>query len=91
MSYFNQKRQTKKAYQPELLELKTQGFEINQTLLQESSIRNNTLTTEQLRDLGVRNRIIRACSIPSVIRWNNCLIWHLGRNSWKVYEEKQVN
>ena len=80
-----------KAYQPELLELKPQGFEINQAILQKFSTQKNSLTTKQLQGLGVCDRVRRACPIQCVIPWNNCLIWHLGRNSWKVYEERQVN
>lgn len=91
MKYFNKNTQNYEAYQPELLELRSQGFEVKQTLLQKSSIQKKTLTTKQLQGLGVCDRVIRACPIQNVIPWNNCLIWHQGRNIWKIYEEKKVN
>jgi len=91
MENFSTQKQSRhrKLYQPELVKLGEYGFEVNERLLNKSSIKGNTLTTEQLQEqLGVSHDVLRACRIGTVLPLNAYLIWHQGRNNWKVYEEK---
>lgn len=47
------------------------------------------LKTKQLQEhLGVSDDFIRRCHMGEVRPWKAYLIWHQGRDAWKVYEEK---
>jgi hypothetical protein len=61
----------------------------NDLQLSNTSAKRNTLTTKQLQEhLGVSHDLLRTCPMGAVLPLNAYLIWHLGRDSWKVYEEK---
>ncbi|MFP4119612.1 hypothetical protein [Coleofasciculus sp.] len=59
--------------------------------LSQASTKQNNLTTKQLqKHLGVSQDVLRTCPMGTVLSLNTYLIWHQGRDSWKLYEEKLV-
>lgn len=63
----------------------------NKLQLSKASTRRNSLTTKQLQEhLDVSHDVLRTCPIGAVLHLNAYLIWHQGRDSWKLYEEKLV-
>ena len=61
----------------------------NELQFSKASTKKKTLTTKQLQEhLGVSDDVLRTCPMGAVLPLNAYLIWHQGRNCWKVYEEK---
>lgn len=78
--------------QPLLFTPGQQGWktpEPNKLLLPKGFSRENILTTREVEEcLGVPSKELRKCPITAILAWNNYdnLIWHRGRDSWKLYE-----
>jgi len=80
--------------QPLLFRPGQQGWKTpkpDQRLLPKAFTNKKTLTTKQLQEyLGISYDVLRNCPMGAVRLLNTYLIWHQGRDSWKVYEEKLV-
>ncbi len=88
------KKQGCEFHEPLLFTPGQQGWktpEPNKLLLPKAFRRENILTTREMEELlGVSSKDLRQCPTRAILGWNDYayLIWHKGRNSWKVYEEK---
>lgn len=56
---------------------------------QSFSAKSNTMTTEEIqKSFDISPKFLRTCPIGAILPWKAYLIWHRGRDAWKVYEEK---
>lgn len=54
----------------------------------QKSLLKDKLTTEELQQfLNIPYKIIGKCPIGKVIPWGCYLIWHQGRDKWRVYQQ----
>ena len=56
--------------------------------LKPKSLRKDKLTTEELQKLfNIPEKIVRKCPVGKAIPWGCYLIWHQGRDKWRVYQQ----
>ncbi|AFY84412.1 hypothetical protein [Oscillatoria acuminata] len=92
MIKINHSRQSKNSQAPQTLPLLKPGSlgwvnpQINENLL-----KSDSLTTKQVEErFGIPATNLRCCHINYVLPWKTYLIFHQGRDRWKIYTEAAV-
>lgn len=79
------KQQTEQPIQLVLLEPGKEGW--TTPIPHQKPVLKNSMTTEELQlSLNIPYTILRKCKTGKVIPWDCYLLWHQGRDKWRIYQ-----